>query len=477
MTDSHSFKYRKGKVKQMQRVKWMLFLIFLTVSLMAQENPLDSYIKQGLQSNLALQQQRYTLEQSMEALKEARGLFFPSLDLNARYSRAGGGRKIEIPIGDLVNPIYKTLNQLLIMEGLSPAFPENLPNQTVPFLREKEHDTYLRLVLPIIQPAIWSNYGLNTDLFDIEKVRTDIFKRSLVSEIKRGYYNYLKATKVVDLYEKIEDLQMENLRVSERLFEADKATKDIVYRARAEMSKTEQDKIQVENLQRQSKSYFNFILNRPLESEIILNDKDQVPFYLPPDLESEKERAFKNREEIKQIRSAISAAGHNESIARSRFYPGLSAALDHGFQGEKYRFTSDDDYWMASLVLQWNVFNGYQDEAKQQQAYLEKKKLITKEDEIKKQIELEVERILDNLNVAFKTIDVAKQQLESARESFKIIRKKFEEGIAAQIEYQDAQTTLTNAAINEVISTYDYFITYATYERIVASYQLTTKQD
>jgi outer membrane protein TolC len=49
--------------------------------------------------------------------------------------------------------------------------------------------------------------------------------------------------------------------------------------------------------------------------------------------------------------------------------------------------------------------------------------------------------------------------------------QKYEEGVSPQVEYLDSQTTLTNAAINEVISEYDYYITYADFERIVALYE------
>ncbi len=152
-----------------------------------QENPLEQYIQIGLESNLALKQQEFSLEQSIEVLNEARGKYFPSIDIGARYTRAGGGREIIIPIGDLVNPIYQTLNQLLIAEGLPPAFPEDIPNETIPFIREKEHETRIRLVQPLFQPAIWSNYGLKSDLNEIEKLRTRMYKRRLVNEIKRAY--------------------------------------------------------------------------------------------------------------------------------------------------------------------------------------------------------------------------------------------------------------------------------------------------
>lgn len=455
----------------MTKYFFILFISILFQLGFAQEDPLEHYIKIGLKSNLALKQQEFSLEQSIKVLNEARGLYFPSIDIGARYTRAGGGRDITFPIGDLVNPIYKTLNQLLEAQGYPPAFPEDIPNQTIPFIREKEHETRIRLVQPLFQPAIWNNYGLKSDLNKIEELRTTMYKRQLVNEIKRAYFNYLKAAQVVDLYKRIKEVQTENLRVSEKLFEAGKATQDVVFRARAELSGTEQEQMNVENLQRQGRSYLNFIINRPLEKEILISDQAITQNPVAYDYESAKHHAFTNREEIEQIKQAISATGKNAAIVRSRYYPGLNAVVDYGFQGTEYRFNEHNDYWMASLVLEWNLFRGFQDNAKLEQVYLEKKKLSAREEEIRNQIELEVERIYDNLTVARKIIDVAKQQVESARSSFKIISKKYEEGVAAQVEYLDAQTTLANAAINAVISEYDYYITYANFERIVALYE------
>ena len=451
-------------------LKLLLIATIVQVGL-AEDDPLEQYIKIGLETNLALKQQEFSLEQSVQVLNEARGMYFPSIDIGARYTRAGGGRDFTIPIGDLVNPIYRTLNQLLEAQGLPPRFPENIQNETVPFLREKEHETRIRLTQPIFQPAIWNNYGMKSDLNELEELKTRMYKRHLVNEIKRAYYNYLKASQVVDLYKQIIELQTENLRVSEKLFSAGKATQDVVFRAKAELSRTEQEQMNVENLQRQGRSYLNFIINRPLEAEILVSEKQLTPDPTAFDYESAKNHAFLHREEIEQIRKAISATGKNAAIVRSRYFPGVNAVVDYGFQGTEYRFNEDSDYWMASLVLQWNLFRGFQDKAKLEQVYLEKKKLSAREEEIQNQIELEVERIFDNLNVARKTIDVANQQMESSKSSFKIIRKKFEEGVAAQVEYLDAQTTLTNSAINEVISEYDYYITYAQFERIVALYK------
>ncbi|MEJ2538305.1 MAG: TolC family protein, partial [Calditrichia bacterium] len=127
------------------RIKFMAIFLILTTSLLqAGESVLTQYVDEALQNNLALKQQQFSLEKSLAALKEARGLFLPSVGINARYSRAGGGREIEFPVGDLVNPIHQTLNQLL----QQPVFPGNLQNEVIPFLREREQETKISAVQP-----------------------------------------------------------------------------------------------------------------------------------------------------------------------------------------------------------------------------------------------------------------------------------------------------------------------------------------
>ena len=142
-------------------VKYLAFILWvIATAVQAGESVLDKYVNEALENSLALHQQQFSLEKSLAALKEARGLFFPSIGINARYTRAGGGREIEFPVGDLFNPIYSTLNQLIQQQ----VFPENLRNEVIPFLREKEQETKISAVQPIFQPQILYNYKIKSTL-------------------------------------------------------------------------------------------------------------------------------------------------------------------------------------------------------------------------------------------------------------------------------------------------------------------------
>ncbi len=442
--------------------KIFLIFFFTTILNFAQNDILDNYIKFGLKENLALKQKKFSLEQSIAVLNEARGMFFPSISINARYTRAGGGRTINFPVGDLFNPIYKTLNALTH----SNRFPTNLPNQIIPFLREKEHDTKLSFVLPIIQPALFYNYGIKSDLSEIKKIEKNIYERKLITDIKVAYFNYLKTIKVNQIFLSTINLVKENLRVSKSLYKNDKVTIDVVYRAKAELSNIEQKQMEAERNVDLAKSYFNFLLNRPLDTEI----ETSLNFHnkLPIELKRMEIIALKNREEFSQLKLAEEVAKGSSSLVKSKYLPGVVLAVDYGFQGEKYNFTKDDDYWMASLVLQWNLFNGFQDKAKAEQADLEAKKIRMQVLEVQNQIRLQVKEAVKNFKVAKETIKTTRERLESFQKSFKIINKKFNEGMVPQIEYLDARNKLTQAEVQAIIAEYDYKQKYAMLEQAAA---------
>ncbi|MGD2085813.1 MAG: TolC family protein [Candidatus Aminicenantes bacterium] len=435
---------------------------------------LDKYIEIGLKSNLALKQQEFSLKKSLKALREAKGMFLPSISIEARYSRAGGGRVIDVPSGDMVNPIHRTLNQLLMVHGFTPVYPANIPNQRIPFLRETEHDTKLRLVQPIFQPAIYYNVKIKKDLTGIERARLDVFKRQLTADIKNAYFKYLQAVKVKELLDNTRELLAENLRLSGSLFRNHKVTEEVVFRSKAELSTLDQQREEAEKDKRMAAAYFNFLLNRPLETGIELHAAAEKPVVKDYNWEKLAAHALQHRSEFRQLQEAVNAARHTVGLHKSSILPSVSAVFDYGFQGEKYRFTGNDDYWMGSLLLSWNLFRGGQDTARKNQALYEKKRLETQQKELENQIKLQVKEAYYHLEVAKKAIISTHDTLKSQKEAFSIIAKKYEQGVVPQIEHIKARNDYTNAEISHIIAIYDYYIKEAHLERVSAMDALST---
>lgn len=439
---------------------------------LSQSSVLNDYLKQALKDNLALQQKQFELEKSTAARREAAGLMLPSVGINARYSRADGGRTIEFPVGNLVNPIYDAVNDTRIRSGINPIPFQYLENQSIPFLREKEQETKLRAVQPLFNPEIYYNYKIKSDLQRLAKYSVNIYKRALISEMKAAYFNYLKAVQVEKLLAEAKDLVKENLRVSRKLFENDLVTIGDVYRAQTELSKIDQKISEAAANRNASRSYFNYLRNRPLDESIEADSSLDITKQEYQPIEALKQQALKNREEIKQLNTVIEIAAKSKKLAGGAFLPTLNVVADYGFQGEDYRFDSEHDYWMVSGIMEWNLFNGFQDQAKREQAAIDKKKAETRLQEVERLIALQVDKTFDKIKVSRQSLIFAKNRRQSARESFRLVRKRYQQGMAAQIEFLDARNNLTEAEINFIITQYDYMIHYAALEKMTAQLSL-----
>jgi outer membrane protein TolC len=169
------------------------------------------------------------------------------------------------------------------------------------------------------------------------------------------------------------------------------------------------------------------------------------------------------------------AANEYMSMNRMDRIPSLYAAVDYGFQGRHYEFNSRQDYLFASLVLHWDIFHGFEKKSKIGEAKIERERLAAQIEETEKQIYLQALEAYYDLLASMESIRASEQELESARNAYRIVDRKFREGQASLIEFIDARTVMTRAEENLIISRYDYHIRYAGLERTACLYPLGTE--
>ncbi len=440
--------------------------------LSSQENEdlLRNYIDSALANNLALKQKEANWEESLYALQEARGLFFPDLSLNARYSVADGGRVIDFPVGDLLNPVYSTLNRLTSGNQFT-----MIENEKVPFLRPQEHETKLRLVQPLLNTDIYYNRELKRNQASVMKADLDTYRRNLVSEIKTAYYDYLKALEIFELLEETRIILEENIRVNQSLFENDKVTRDYIYRSNAELSKLEENIAEAQQGVTVFAAYFNFLLNRDLNTDIEIMAPGNVE--ITADLEGIINQAITIREEIEQLDYYSELAENNVSLNRSGGVPELIAVVDYGFQGEEYRFTSEDDFVMASLVLRWDLFKGFQQKNKISQSKVMLERVQTQREETVNLIRLEILNAWYAVLAGQEKVEAASDRELAAKEAFKIVRRKYEENQSSFLEFLDARNTMTSAGQDLIISRYELLSAFAKYERSAGLYNFNNTEN
>jgi outer membrane protein len=423
---------------------------------------LDGYLHLGLDSNLALHQRDFDLSQSQLDLKRAQSLFYPAAAFSSQYTVASGGRTQAIPIGDLLNSVYSTLNKLT---GSS-RFPQ-VDNQSIQFLPNDFHDTKMEITLPILNIDLQHNRTVTRETVGARRADRDIYRRDLVHSIRQAYYQYLQAGKAVEIYAASLLLVKENRRVSEKFVENQMATRESVIRAQAQVSRVEASLIEAQNDRRNAAAYFNFLLNRPLDSPVVT---DSTLMTAPAPVANSGSSA--DREEFSRLKTYQHIVRSNLRYDRNYLVPRLSAFYDVGYQGFGFHFNGTQFYQLAGVNLTWSLFKAGDNRYKIQQARIDIDALDDQYRELAQQLTLQQQTTLDNYRSALDALDALADEAESAREAYRLVAKRFAEGQALQIEVIDARNQFTDAEIRYSLGRLRVLDRAADLERATAAYEL-----
>lgn len=416
-------------------------------------DPLGHLVAAALRDNLGLAAERLAQRRAAADVRDARGLFLPSVALDSRHSHFSG-----VPnIGDLVNPAYAALDEVT---GTA-RFPTNI-DVTLP----QRHDSHIELRQPLFNEAIRANYAVARGRYDGERLQVLTAARRLAAEVQILYLNEASARRAVEIYEASLALVRENERVAERLVAAGRATPEAVFRARAEVSDVEQQLSEGRQQRAAAARALNQVLRRPLEAPVEVIPDSTLDMPLLIDADGAVVHALAHREELQQLDAGVRTGQAAMRAATAAFLPSVALAVDYGYQGADAALQRP--YWVTSLVVSWNVFNGGRDAARRSAAGLEVERARTLQRDLEERVVLEVRTAYEAAAVAREAIATADARLAAAEHTFELVRRRYEEGIASPIEFVDARTALTAAQLNRVVTAYRYAIHYVELERAAA---------
>ncbi|MBC8051918.1 MAG: TolC family protein [Sphingobacteriaceae bacterium] len=425
---------------------------------------LTSYIRMGLDNNLALKGKQFDLERSRLALREARSYYLPSITLLGDYSAATGGRKIQLPLGDLLNPVYGSLNQLTASNDFS-----MIANQEVAFLQPRLQDSRIQLTVPLLNGEIKHQNGIQKEAVTAKQAELSAFKRELIRDIRVAYYTCQQAEKLVLIYKNAESLIKENLRVTDVLLKNNIGIKSNILSVRTELLKNTSHLIEAENKRKAAIAYLNFLLNRPLDEVVTVNTEASTVIN---ELDFPEHTSYTKRDELVQLNSMIRESMLFIKKERSTGMPQLGAFLNSGIQGSSFHSNNSNGYLVGGIQLKWTLFNGSRTSIKVQQAVNSLQMMQTKLSEATTMFQVEnITKDLE-LRTAVAKVNGSASSLELSKELYRETQLRYRQGQALAIELLDAFTHLLNDQISLEIDQTNVKIKQAELERSTAAYNL-----
>lgn len=440
-------------------------VIFCLTDVSAQnENPgLDDYINIAFAQNKGLKQQEFDLDKSLYALKEAKSMYLPTISMLGSYTKASGGRTIDIPLGDLLNPVYQSLNQL---SGKT-NFPA-LSNQSFTFNADNFYDAKLRTSLPLINAEIRYNKLIKQELITNQQAAVNVYKRALVKDIKTAYYRYYQTLQGIAVYNSALLLIKENIRENESLLRNGVRNGTALLRSQTEQQKTMASLIQAQQNTKNAASYFNFLLNRPLDDSIKIDTTAINRLITEPDTTMGSGR----REELKQLQVMQQVYNLDYKMQKSGIIPKLNTFVDLGSQGFDFTVNNKSRYYIWGVNLQWDIFTGGQRKYRAAQSKASYNSATAKLDETQQAFQLELDQSYHNYQSAKAACKSITAQLNFAAKYYNDQKKAYRAGQLLYLELIDAENQLTGAKLQLAEAQANLQITLAELERSQATYPI-----
>lgn len=423
----------------------VFFILLINTPSFSQEKitlTLEKSLETAYQNNRSLQSQKEKISSAKYKIQEAKSAFYPNLSLQGSFT-------------------YLSVN---------PGFVVDIPgffNQevTVGF-----HDNYT-FTLALQQSLftwgrIRNRYSISNLNLSLEQENYIKNKQGITYNVTSSFYSALLAGELIKVREDALANIQEHLKTVELRYQAGQASEFDVLRAKVQLANANPPLLQARQAYDLALSFFKNILGLTQESQIELDG--QLSFQpIEVELQDATQKALLQRPELRSLALQSQMALKSLAIAKTGNKPSLVGVANYLYENPWYSQRKWDTDWNFTVALSFPLFDGFATRSKVNQARSDLKQLDLGEQDLKEGIKLEVKQAVTSLDLAKQTILSQQETVNQAKESLRIAKVQYAQGIITSLEEMDAELALTYAQINYLQALADYLRAQAQYNKAV----------
>lgn len=432
-----------------KKIIFSFFILMLCFGAHSQD--FSALVSKAWEHNQQLKAKEFQLESANHLFKEAKSMYGPTVSFGVQYTLAAGGRSIQLPVGDLLNPVYSTLNTIT----QSNQFP-TIENANEQFLPNNFYDARFRVSQPIYYPDLAINKKIKKESAEQKIIEVRAFKRLIAKEVMNAYFFLESAKRAAEIYRANDTLLIEAQRVTQSMIKNGIALHSALARIETQQSVLYSSTLEAEGNIQNALSYYQFITG---ESE---SQKLNLPELPNPEMDNTTVR-----EEILQIEKGQSMLNLAIQKEESFYLPRIGAQLDLGSQDFDFGF---QPYVLFGLNAEINLFDNKRHQHRKSSYQVELNALENQKLYVSDQFELQKTMTKQNLETAILQAKTFEKRVGAVKKLYFEIFKKYKEGSANYLELLDAQTQITQIQIQYNLARQNAWLKWSDYVYSSASF-------
>ncbi|MFP4159436.1 MAG: TolC family protein [Desulfobacterales bacterium] len=296
---------------------------------------------------------------------------------------------------------------------------------------------------------------------DIEASRLEREKieNDLTARVIRTFYDAMAAREFISIAEQSEQSISEQLRLAELRHESGSALKAEVMSLKVRLARARDRVIKSRNRYKLTLAGLANLLGldpsqfKYRKNTLVSGDKQVSE--IPPDYEAGIAMALNNRPELARARQQVVKSRMGLDAARTTYLPSLDLTGRYYFDDSGLDYDRDRENWTAALMLRWDLFTGFSRSARVNHADARVREMMAADRQAVQEVKLDVKNGYLNLEEARSRCRVAESSVEAARESYRLVKRQYENGAASITRYLEAELDRNRAMVRDVSARYD----------------------
>ncbi|MDP3025719.1 MAG: TolC family protein [candidate division Zixibacteria bacterium] len=403
---------------------------------------LEKSLETAYQNNRTLLSQKEKISSSKFKISESKAVFYPNLSFQGTYTYL----------------------------GVTPSFVVSIPGVFERKVTVGFHDNFdfkLSLQQSIFTwGRLQNSYSISQLNLKLEEENYNKNKQRITFDVTNSFYSILLAWELIRVREEALKNIEEHLKTVELRYKAGQASEFDLLRTKVQLANAKPPLLQARQTYDLALSSFKNILGLPQEAQIELEGE---LFFKPIEVELEDatQQALLQRPELKSLDFQKRIAQKGLAIAKAGNKPSLMGIANYDYKNPFYSEKRWDTDWNFTVALSFPLFDGFATRSKVNQARSDLKQLDLGEQDLKEGIKLEVKEAVTSLDLAKETILSQQENVNQAKESLRIAKVQYAQGIITSLEEMDAELALTFAQINYLQALADYLRAQAQYNKAV----------
>jgi len=408
---------------------------------------LDQCLKTAYENNKSLFQLEEKSNSAKYKIDEAKSGFYPQFSFNGSYTRLGNVPEFSTPA--------MSFGELQI-----PAF-------TVKSGAENNYNFSLSYQQPFFTwGKIQAGYDISKHNLSLTQEEYRKTKQEVKFNVISLFYNILLAKELIKVREESIARIEDHLKAVQDRYDKGYASEFDVLRVKVQLANAKPPLTQAKNLYQLTMNNLKNILGISLEDSV--NFEGTLNFETIEVEQSQAEEvAFKNRSELKLVFDQRRIGEEALVIAKATNKPNLLGSASFSY---KRPFSSEDEWktdWSFTFLVSVPIFDGFLSKSKVSQARSDLRQLDIVENQERDLIKLEISQAISDLNLAKENIISQEENIKQAKESLRIAKVQYQQGMLTNLEQMDTELALTVAETNYLQALSDYLIAKAKYEKAV----------